>query len=422
MLSLREHLHDDLVMVAVLGPVVHGVIDALPAAAAQHLASEAGLPLRRRRSPSGGWTRAAAGSNELTLDVTFYEAGLSAALLARRTCGRQAGCLPMTIAISGDLVAFSFTHDLFDGVSAWAHITPIVERALGLVPIDTKETMRHPVFATLRQAKLLSLQALKKARGRRRLDESRTAQPAQLTRMLEIDDERRAVGWTTVTLDAQQLALIDATVSREHLASEHASRRSLRSMKLAETVLSGLQRATDPEHDFRIRLPIDLRRYAPRGWWVDGPFSASYPIGTLRSGDNSAPALTARVASIVSSKAPLAALLGDLSGLIKNHIRHPFKRTHLNHGRDTFDLTISMLPSRLPEGFWASPNSRVNGVLQFHPIQPTAPYVQVADAHDMVLISLWDEGGLVDPAKFTVGILTALSERILPSKGSSKRV
>jgi hypothetical protein len=195
-------------------------------------------------------------------------------------------------------------------------------------------------------------------------------------------------------------------------------------MKLTELVLDAIDTVVGPASDYRIRMSIDLRRYTPRGARVEGPFSTGYPIGTLRTTDNSAPALTARLAGIVSSKGPLAALVGDVLGLAKTELKHPFRPRRTAPVRTTFDIGVSILPSRIPDAFWAANDAdvtgRVSAALLVHPAQPTSPYVQIADVGDDVVVAVWDETGTIDLGEFEAAVFDTLASRVSPSSTNGR--
>lgn len=422
---LRERLHDDLEMVAVLGPAEPGLTLRLAEVIAEYLHRPESAILRRPRRTDGRWGVSTRVVPVPVIDrvIRSCSPGLSPSELALSTIGRRPRDLPLVVASSGELIAFSFPHDLFDGASAWAHITPILQGALtGPEPGQPKPVLRWPLAAALRQTRLVNASALAAARAVRRTAERTTERPAQLAEPVSIDVRRRQAGWAGLMLSSEQLRALDASSSPAHLASAHARRRTLRSMKIAETVLAGLAAATPEDADYRVRMPIDLRRYTPRGRRVDGPFSTSYPLGTLRSSDNSAPALTVRLGEIVRSNAPLAALAGDLVGLTRAMVRHPLtSRKHGASEREVIDLTLSILPSRLPAHFWVPGVERVNAAMQFSPHQPTGPLIQIAEMDDMVSISLWDETGAIDQGAFRKGVHDALAARLDPMTTGSER-
>jgi hypothetical protein len=426
-LAIRERLHDQLDMVATFGPADPLVALALPAAVEQHLRSAEGTDLLRRQGSGQVWKKLSPRGLELAIPfvVRREDSDFTVAEHSIRSVELGYPGLPLSVLISRRYVSMMFPHDLFDGTTAWRHIELILARAVGTWrESPLKPQVRRPVLAALRHSGLTSWETLNAARQTRRLAESSTAMHAQFPAGLGIDRARRIAGFRSVVISQEQLAHLDGSTSVRQANSDNPRGRSTRGMKLTELVLDAIDTVVGPASDYRIRMSIDLRRYTPRGARVEGPFSTGYPIGTLRTTDNSAPALTARLAGIVSSKGPLAALVGDVLGLAKTELKHPFRPRRTAPVRTTFDIGVSILPSRIPDAFWAANDAdvtgRVSAALLVHPAQPTSPYVQIADVGDDVVVAVWDETGTIDLGEFEAAVFDTLASRVSPSSTNGR--
>lgn len=412
-MSLRERLHDRLDMIAVFGPADAAVLAALPDALAAHIRTPSGTPLHRRPTAGQAWRHRAPRDLEalargaiVVHDETLEPVDL---VLATHAAGYRE--LPVSIHVSGENMTMMFPHDLFDGVAAWEHVADILQRACSIPVDERRPTVDRPVLAALRTSKLLDRDALGEVRRLRREAEQSTATAPQSATPIGQDLDRRRAGLRFITLDAPTLRHLDASDTEHEIASGLG--RSTRSMRLTGLVIEAAGDALPAGVDMRVRMNVDLRRYAPRGHRVDGPFSTAYPFGTVRTVDVAAPALLKRLSKLLSSKAPLAALVGDLSGLVKSRIRHPFGSPAQPGGRSDFDLSVSVLPARIPEEFWARDTDRINAAVQMHPTQPSSPYVQISEVGDGVVLGVWNEAGLLDLDRFESSITAHLDARVL---------
>jgi hypothetical protein len=407
-------------MVAVFGPVDAAVVAALPAAVDAHLHSPAGAALLRRQGSGQAWGSLSIRELELASPAIVRTTGsdLQVAALAVRSTEIGYPIIPLSVLISrspasGALISMTFPHDLFDGTMAWKHIREILHRATGTwEPSELLPVNPSPVRSALKKSGLTSLAALRAARSARRAAELGHQTADQFPTGLSLDRDRRLSGFRSVTLSSDDLRHLDASTAVRDDAVELPDR-SRRTMKLTELVLDAAALSMDEAHDFGIRFSIDLRRYAPKGLTVEGPFSTAFPFGTLRSTDNSATALTARLKTMIAEKGPLAALLGDLLGLVKQRVRHPFVRPVPSPVRHTVGLGVSILPSQIPVSFWAKGPvcDRVNAALLLHPVQASNPYIQIGTVDDEVILSVWDETGSIDLDAFANAIPTLLAAR-----------
>ncbi|CAN5356988.1 hypothetical protein BH09ACT1_BH09ACT1_08040 [soil metagenome] len=418
-MPLRELLHDQLDMVAVFGPVDAAVVAALPAAVDAHLHSPAGADLLRQKSSGQAWGSFSIRELELAgpAVVRTTGAGLDVAALAVRSTEIGYPIIPLSVLISrspatGFLVSMMFPHDLFDGTMAWKHMREILHRATSTwEPSDRLPVNPSPVRSALKKSGLTSRATLGAARAARRTAELEHQTADQFPAGLVLDRDRRLSGFRSVTLSAEDLRHLDTSTAVRHGAVELPDR-SRRTMKLTELVLDAAALSMNETHDFGIRFSIDLRRYAPKGLAVEGPFSTAFPFGKLRTTDNSAAALTARLKSVIADKGPFAALLGDMLGLVKQRVRHPFARPVPDPVRHSVGLGVSVLPSQIPASFWAADaGDRVNAALLLHPVQASNPYIQIGTVDDEVILSVWDETGSIDLEGFANAIPTLLASR-----------
>ena len=424
--DLREHLHDRLDFLAVLSPVASDIVAALPRALADLVTSDAGVDLRRRPTRSGGWgTYAERDRAELRAAAAaccvVHPDGLSPTEvgLAAHRAGYPG--LPLTVHVSGSLVAVMLPHDLFDGSSGWEQVERLFQHAAGVEPRPLRPRQRWPVLASMRKAGLTSRAALVEVRQIRRHSETSTETAPVTDTDVVPDEARRRDGLHTVYLTDAQLArlstparsedLIASTLVAAVLDKPSRSRRTTLTMRLNSLVVEAAREIVPADRDLRVRMAIDLRRYAPKGHRVDGPFSMTYPLGTLRTIDADPGALGSNAFSAISSSAPLAGLVADLVGYCKTRVRHPRGLPAPPPGRRSFDLVVSTLPARLPAGFWSGHGARVMAALLFHPVQATDPYVQVALVEGGVVVALWDEAGVTDGAAFPKAFAAVMDAR-----------
>ena len=416
-IPLRERLHDGLDMVAVWGPMTSDVVGGLELAVADHVRSPRGAALRRgRRSPSSPWRgtlSAAAVDRALGLVVRRHEPGLEPIELATRAHGDGYGGLPISLHVSGHLIAGAVPHDLFDGTGAREHIHAIFASAAGTVPSRSPaETPSFPVLRALRRQGLATRTALVAARTERRAAERESATGPLVESDLFIDPERRRGGLRVLELpgDVDEAARGDRTHG-------HATRGS----RLTALVVDAVARSVRLEGDLTLRYAIDLRRYLGPGVGAEGPFATAYPLGTVRSGENSPEALAARLRRAVSSGAPLAALIGNLAAAARRDVRHPLASPTMPTGRDRVALVISMVPDTLPPIAWRHDGPLLSAALQFHPWQVTDPLVQITDRREAVTVSIWDETGVIDldEAVARLAALAGAEGRTLPKEGSA---
>jgi hypothetical protein len=414
-LPIRERLHDQLDMVAIMGPFSRTNIDAVPAAINAHLATRVGASLLReprKRNAAGtvmSWKRSTLKRAEAVTDRITRYPDLSEAELTMRVFDAGYTDIPMAVAESRGLLVFMFPHDLFDGVGAWEHITPILNAVVGLPVAETPPpTLQRPVLAALRHSKLTNRAALGAARAARRESERSTETSPQFPQGVGTSREKRVAGFNLIYLTKEELERVASTTSPRHPATGRATR----SMKFAELVMDAWSDSISPELDFRIRLSVELRRYAPRGFRVEGPFSTGVAVGTLRGTDNSAGALRERLAALTTAKVPLAALVGDMVGLTKYELTHPLRRPNTATTRTSLDLGISILPSEIPEAMWDNTTERLSAVALIHPVQPSIPFVQVIELSDRGVLTVWDETGTVDLDAFRASIAAGIADRI----------
>ncbi|PZF60956.1 hypothetical protein DEI92_04845 [Curtobacterium sp. MCBD17_034] len=405
-MPIRERLHDQLDLVVVLGPVREDVIDALPDALHRHLISDDGSELRRAYRPDRAWghvsRRTADSLADDVLDVAVD--GLEPAEMATHLLDAGYAVLPIRMLVSGGLIAVLVPHDLFDGASSGHHIRRVLAIAAGEPEGRTvRPPTRRPLAATMRVAGLDRPGPLRLARAARRDAERQVPPDPQVPGGLAVDRARRLRGFRTVQLDEQELRTLDAR------AVDGAGRRTTRGMKLSAAVLDAIADAVPPTTDFTIRMNVDLRRWAPRGERVQGPFSTSYPIGRLRTMRRDAASVHEQVRRAIETRAPLAALVGDVVGLVRDRVRHPFPIPSGDVIRTQFDVALSVFPSLIPDAVWRPGATPLLGTILVHPGHVANPYVQMSLVGSEASIALWDETGIIDQDRFEQSLRAAVT-------------
>jgi hypothetical protein len=115
------------------------------------------------------------------------------------------------------------------------------------------------------------------------------------------------------------------------------------------------------------------------------------------------------VRDAIDSKAPLAALFGDVAGYAVDAVRRPFAIPAGDVIRTEFDVGLSVFPSRVPEDAWAPGATPMLGTMLVHPGQVADPYVQISTIGSEVSIALWDETGILDHDRFEQSLRGAVS-------------
>lgn len=410
-MPLREQLHDGLDMVAVFAPVHPAVLTALPDALAAHLASPEGAGLRRRPVGGGRWGhRPVPGIERLARGVVVeHPPGATPAELALAAHHDRYRGLPFAAHVSGSLLALMFSHDLYDGSSGWDEVERILQRAVGEPTRPQLPLLARPVTASLRASGLLDRDEVAQVRVARRQAERSTETAPQVEHPVVIDDRRRLDGLRPVWIDDDRRRRLQAAV----VDQQGAVPRATLNMCLTGLTLDAAAAALRPDADMRVRIAVDLRRYAPRGHRVGGPFSDAFPLGTLRTLDTSPAALGTELARVLATRAPLWAFVADMVGYARGRARRPRAVAPTDVGRTSFDLGVSLLPPRLPAGFWSDLPEHagvapVDGAALLHPSQVTNPHVQIAHLGHGVAVTLWDEAGVLDPDAFAEHLLTGV--------------
>lgn len=405
-MPIRERLHDQLDLVILIGPLREDVVDALPAAVLRHLGDEDARALRRSYRTDGTWGRVTVpAAQDLARDVVeIAPPGLGPAEIATRALDAGYPVLPIRIVVSDGVIGVLMPHDLFDGAAAWHHIRRLLAIADGdhAAPAEQHVTKR-PVIAALRVAGLTDPARLRAARKARQTAERQTPPDPQVPGGLAVDRSRRLAGFTSVHLDEAELARLDES------AADGPAGRPTRGMKLSALVLDALAESVPATTDFTIRMNVDLRRWAPRGERVEGPFSTSYPIGRLRTMRRDAGSVHASVRSAIDTRAPLAALVSDVVGYAADRMRSPFAMPRGDVIRTSFDVGLSVFPSRVPDDAWRPGASPLLGTILVHPGQVANPYVQMSAVGSQVTIALWDETGIIDQRRFEQTLRAAVS-------------
>ncbi|QAY72217.1 hypothetical protein ET445_01545 [Agromyces protaetiae] len=405
-MTLREQLTEHIDVFGVFSPVAPDALARVADGFGRALAGPEGRTGRRRNLGLGKWgqlrERELRDLPALVRRATVeYPAGLTIPELAEETAARGYDVLPLALSISGELLAVMVPHAFFDGQSIWKLVESAFAYAVD-APLErtTAEPTPFPVYRALKHAKLDRPSVLVD-----RFRESKAAAAATDSAPLPggpitISRERRRTGYASVFLDADRIAAVE---------KQPIEGRATRGMRLIALGLDAFADAAPEGLDMRIRTMIDARRYLPKDAYVDGSFSVGYPLGMLRSTDNSPGALTSRLAGILTSKAPLATLAGDLASVAKR------QATRLVSGEETpfelgsLEVGVSILPARMPEGFWLRDGGRVSATMHYHATMPSNPFLQVAEVGTGVSIGLWDETGAIDRARFVQAVLDRVS-------------
>lgn len=406
-------------MVVLVAPVSADVRAALPSALATLAAEPSSRVLRRRTTDRGSWGHLDAGDRAAVdaaarRSVVVHPPGIDPAelgLLAHRS-GYPG--LSMVIHLSGPVMAVMLPHDLYDGSSGWFLAERLFQHAAGEATRPVPPVQRFPVLTALRHSGLLSRGALDDVRRARRAALDSTETPPLVDHDVLPDDDRRRDGLRSVWLEDARLAgLAGPHAPGAETARDGSVRvgRTAVTMRLSSLVVDAARQILPAEQDVRVRMAIDLRRYAPRDRSIEGPFSTSYPLGTLRTIDTEPAALGVNAAAAMASKGPLGGFVADMAGYLRARARYPRGLPAMTPGRRSFDLVVSTLPSRFPPGFWEGAGERLVAPLLYHPVQPTDPYVQVAHVRGGVVVSLWDETGLTDRDAFAPALHRLLAER-----------
>lgn len=408
-MPVRERLHDRLDMVIVLDPVSPDLVAALPSALTTLLTSPEGAALRRRPTAGGRWKhhrRGNTASLRAAAEAAFTQHPDGVAppdlALAAHSDGYQN--LPVAIHRSGRALAVMIPHDLFDGSGGWEHFERLFQIASDLEPVDLRPALRFPLFTSMRRAELLSRGAIDEVRGVRHGAETSTETAPLLDHDVFPDDVRRSNALRTVWLPKARLAAISA-------AKGTGGKHDNLSTRLNALVIDTVREVVPADKDMRVRMAIDLRRYLPKKHRVEGPFSTSFPVGTLRTMDTSPRALGEAARAAIATKAPLAGFVADTVGWVKGRVRYPRGFPAQEPGRRSFDLVVSMLPARLPLGFWDTDGEKLIAALLYHPVQPTDPYVQMALVEGGLVVALYDEAGVIDRDRFAAAFTALLDER-----------
>ena len=405
-MSVREFMYDRANLILLVGPLADDVVRALPAAIADHILSSEGSELRRRHTDGQRWSHPSSRAvTALLPDVLMMdEPGLDPAEIAVRVAEAGYRGLPISVHMSGAHAAFMLPHDLFDGIAAWKHINAIFTRATGAQPKPPRgRPLRFPVAATLRNQNLVSASRVKEIQRLRKASEEAAATGPQFPDGIVIDRLRRLSGLSYVRLSHDDLQRFKASWS----GVPGGARLYFR---LAELVVRALEAAAPPDLDFPLRMMVDVRRYAPHGARITGPFASDIPLGTLRTGDNSAAALAERVDRFVDAKVPLTGFTLDLAYLSTRRLRHPFRSPERRTRIHQAPIMLSILPCQMPAKSWASEGDRLCAGLGMHPDYVATPYVQICRMNDGVHVTLWDELGCFEKGAFESVIRGAMSD------------
>lgn len=164
-------------------------------------------------------------------------------------------------------------------------------------------------------------------------------------------------------------------------------------------MLRALGRANISGSDFRVVVPIDARRWLPKGTDLVGNFSPSLPMGRLLGDDWSATLLLERVSAAIKTGMPVSWLLASALIAAKSAVQHPLRsrRAPATTPRAPLEIHLS-LPSTavsLPAGMIVDEETFVSGA-PAHADVPLGVWAEVSPLGDGLHITLWDETGAFD--------------------------
>jgi len=265
--------------------------------------------------------------------------------------------------------------------------------------LDSRPMARWPMVTVLRTSSVSAVQSFVKARRERDRVRGTARDP------LPEDLSRETAQFMGMIVDdAMMTEIVRAPDPRGD------GLRSSKNSRLCSLVLEALKAIYVGEHDQIVNVPIDLRRFVPKGR-VDGNFLAADPLGMLLSSDWAPSAISERLlASVGSGTLPLSQLASTL-GPAKAQIMRRFVRGGKPERHHA--VAVSMLNERadFPAEVWVEGATKSFGTGAVGP-WPSSTFAFISTLGKTVRISIWDESGLFPLDRFKAAFERELEKRI----------
>ncbi|MEJ3403899.1 hypothetical protein WDJ51_04065 [Rathayibacter sp. YIM 133350] len=421
-MRLRDRPFEHATMVRVVGPVTPDGALAFRRGLREYLRSDEGGELRRvRDAPGARWRVPRDSEIDALADAAVIELddGMDAETLVKAGIEQPVLGLPLRIRLSGALVGFDLPHELFDGTSAGIEGNNVIALAAGMpLPHPHPQRVKRPLLVLARRFSLFSPTRLRAARDHYRQVNRGTACAYQASATLTKQQSVALTRLVHLKLDGQTMARIGSLPSTVGVgvADGDSRRRAPASIKLGSTLLAALEEIGPPEVDFRVRIPVDLRRYFRRTDFVPGNLTASLTLGTLRGGNWSPSVMTAALARSIKAGDPVVWFLADALNSARSAFKAflaPGRRRSGGVARRPFEIRLSLPSGDVVDmgGLWASSTERVVGATTAHELVPLGVYIECASVGSAVHVMLWDETGLFDVDDFERAFHAELDRR-----------
>ncbi|QHC57216.1 hypothetical protein [Rathayibacter sp. VKM Ac-2760] len=418
MTRLRDLGYDPLLISYLVGPLTGLTPEKVRTALRDVLSSPRGRPLLRLRTRAKGWRRvdratalaAVDRAVEVVADGPLERADLIGRLLAE---GFAPGRLPIRLLVDGPVLGFCLPHGLFDGTGATEAIRLVVEKLGAPGPDEEPERPRpaRPLLDLMRRFELTGLAGVRTARDTFRSMTAETETGYQLERTLSKAESVERTRIVSAVLTAETLRSIAATPEQARDGRRPA--RPPLSLKTASVVLRCLRDSSRDGMDLRVVIPVDARRWLPKGQDVDGNFSPSLPMGRLLTDDLSATALAERIASATKTGLPVTWLFASLLISVKNTVRHPLSalRTPKETPRVPFEVHVSLPTGEVAVSEELLPRIEPDTIIGGAPTHlhlPLGVWVELAPMRDCLHLIVQDETGAFDLDGFEERLLAAV--------------
>jgi hypothetical protein len=395
---LRDRLYAPYSVIVVFDGLTESTIDRFPDAVAAFLASPAGHPLRRTTPTGPDLDRR---RSALRPAVVRMPEGTSLRDLIVAASAAPARALPVSIVASGNALAVRAPHAAMDGRGAMEFCRFVVDTAAGgSASLDRRARPRLPYVRML--ARHLRFDSMRAYRS-----EQAEAVPGPVARIPSLDD----LALRTASFDT--FVLSDDEVERLRALERRGSSSSARLGALAIRTLRRVYRGTE---DLPVQIPVDLRRWAPAGR-IDGNFISVAPLGSLVATDWSAPELGRRLRDAIKAKTPI---IRSLHAMLWHLSRAPERAAggmlHRAAGPGRLGVSVSMLvdPTDYVDAAWVPGADRRVGAATIGP-WPSSTFVSIVQSATRVRMTVWDETGLFDTARFRDALREELNGSTAPA-------